>query len=271
MLRRYGRVNRKSEHIRLSLESAIKNAVSGKKVAVAFSGGIDSGLIAAMADMYADNVDLYTVGVDGSYDVLKSEHAASQFGLGWDHIKLTEENIEPLLREMIRVTGTVSPLTLSFEVPTFCVTKFCKEEHVIGGIGADELFAGYHKYMGMTEHDLFKTRKDDLERLLTSVVSHEDRVAEHFGKKIYRPFTDPKVMEIALSLTFEEIEPRDEISRKRILRTIALDMDYVFLAEAKKKAAQYGSGTTDLIKSISKKNGMTQSEYLSKLCHEELD
>ncbi len=264
-------MNRNSEFVRLSLESAIKNAISGKKMAVAFSGGIDSGLIAIMADMYADEVNLYTVGVDGSYDVVNSEYATSQSGLRLNHIRLTEENIEPILREMIRVTGTVSPLTLSFEVPTFCVTKFCKEEHVMGGIGADELFAGYHKYIGMTEHELLKAREEDLERLLTSVVAHEDKVAGHFGKRIYRPFTDPKVMEIALSLSFEEIEPRDETSRKGILRTIALDMGHGFLAEAKKKAAQYGSGTTDLIKSISKKNGMTQSEYISGLCHEELD
>lgn len=260
-----------SEHIRLSLESAVKEATSGKKVAVAFSGGVDSGLIAVMAHMYADNVELYTVGTDRSYDVTNSENSASQLGLKWNHIKLTEENIEPILREMIRVTGTVSPLTLSFEVPTFCVTKYCKEKHVIGGIGADELFAGYHKYIGMAEQEFLEARDKDMKKLLTSVATHEDKAAEHFGKNIYRPFTNPDVMAIALSIPFVEIEPRDEISRKKLLRAIALDMGYGFLAETKKKAAQYGSGTTELIKSISKKNGMMQSEYISKLCHEELD
>lgn len=260
-----------SEHIRAALESAVKKVTSGKDVAVAFSGGVDSGLIAALADKYANSVELYTVGTVGSYDVINSEHAATELGIKWNHIKLVEENIESILREMIRVTGTVSPLTLSFEVPTFCVTKSCKAEHVVGGIGADELFAGYHKYIGMTEQEFLEARDKDLKRLLTSVAAHEDKAAEHFKKKIYRPFTDPDVTDIALSLSFEKIEPKDETSRKKILRTIALDMGYGFLAEAKKKAAQYGSGTTDLIKSISKKSDMIPSEYISKLCHEELD
>lgn len=264
-------MNVNSERIRFALSDAIKKAISEKKVAIAFSGGIDSGLIAAMAGTYADSVVLYTVGMDESYDVVNSEYAASQLGLKWNHIKLNEENIELILREMIRVTETVSPLTLSFEVPTFCVTKFCKEEHVIGGIGADELFAGYHKYIEMTEYEFLETRDNDLERLLTSVVEHEDKVAEYFKKKIHRPFTDQNVIDIALSIPFKDIEPRNEISRKKLLKMIALDMEYEFLAEAKKKAAQYGSGTTELIKSISKKNKMTQSEYISKLCREELD
>lgn len=264
-------MNENSKRIRLALEETIKKATSEKQVAIAFSGGIDSGLIAGMADIYADSVVLYSVGMKRSYDIINSEYAASQLGLEWHHIELTEENIESILREMIRVTGTVSPLTLSFEVPTFCVTKFCKEEYVLGGIGADELFAGYHKYIGMTEDDLFNTREEDLKRLLTLVIEHEDRVAKHFEKKIYRPFTDQKVMDIALSLPFDEIEPKDELSRKKLLKMIALDMGYGFLAEAKKKAAQYGSGTTELIKSISKNKRMTQSEYISKLCSEELD
>lgn len=260
-----------SEHIRSALGYAVSIATSEKDVAVAFSGGVDSGLIAAMADVYANNVKLYTVGTDGSYDVINSEHAASQLGLEWVHIKLTEENIELILREMIRITGTVSPLTLSFEVPTFCVTKSCTEKHVVGGIGADELFAGYHKYIGMSEQEFIDTRDMDMKRLLTSVTAHEDRTAEYFGKKIYRPFTDQNVIDLALSIPFENIGPGDEASRKRLLKMIALDMGYGFFAEAKKKAAQYGSGTTDLIKSISKSNGMIPSEYISKLCHEELD
>ncbi|HKM13674.1 MAG TPA: asparagine synthase-related protein [Candidatus Methanomethylophilaceae archaeon] len=260
-----------SERICLALDDAIKKVTSEKEVAIAFSGGIDSGLIAGIANMYAKSIVLYSVGKVKSYDVINSEYAASQLGLKWNHIDLNEENIEPILREMIRVTGTVSPLTLSFEVPTFCVTKFCKEEHVLGGIGADELFAGYHKYIGMNEDEFFKTRDDDLKRLLTSVIEHEDKVAKYFGKKIYRPFTDSKLMEIALSLPFEEIEPKNELSRKKLLKTISLKMGCEFLAEAKKKAAQYGSGTTELIKSISKKKGMTQSEYILKLCQEELD
>ncbi len=260
-----------SGNIRSLLSSAVKDAVYGKEAAVAFSGGVDSGLLAVMAKEHADNIRLYTVGKEGSYDVIRSEHAADELNMEMEHIELVEENMESILREMVRVTGTRDTVTLSFEVPTFCVTKHSKEKNILDGIGADELFAGYHKYIGKTEKEFRKIRNEDLERLMTFVIGHEDRAARYFGKTIHRPFTDKKLVETALSIPFSDIEPKDEDSRKRILKKTASDMGYGIFADTRKKAAQYGSGAMDLMKSISKKNGLSVSEFVQKICKEELD
>lgn len=255
----------RSDTIRLLLSSAVKDAVSGKEVAVSFSGGIDSGILAAMASEHAENVRLYTVGTETSHDVIKALKAAETIGSETEHIPLTEENIEGLLREMIRISGTTDPLTLSFEIPTFSVTRHCRESHIVGGIGADELFGGYHKYVGMSHGEFGEARKKDLERLLTFVIPHEDRVGNHFGKTLHRPYVDEELMDYALSIPYEEILPSDNRPRKALLREVAEGMNLSSLADTEKKAAQYGSGAMNLIRKIAKKEGLTANEYILSL------
>jgi len=244
------------------LSSAVRNAVSGKDTAVSFSGGIDSGLIAAMATEYTENVRLYTVGTEGAHDVLKAEEAAKLLDLEQEHILLTEDNIEGLLKEMIHISGTEDPLTLSFEIPTFCVTKFCSEHSIIGGIGADELFGGYHRYIGMPPSEFKDARNEDLKKLMSYVIPHEDKVADYFGKTIHRPFVDRDLVDAVLSLPCEEILPSDKRPRKAILKEIAESMNLNLLAETEKKAAQYGSGAMGLIRKSARKEKLTVGEYV---------
>ncbi|MGE4577532.1 MAG: asparagine synthase C-terminal domain-containing protein, partial [Candidatus Methanomethylophilaceae archaeon] len=267
----YQSVNTYSERVGEALDSAVRDAVCGKEVAVAFSGGLDSGLVAALAEKYAESVVLYTAGSDGSYDVINSKDASLKMGLPWRHILLHEGNIETILREMVRFTATTSPLTLSFEVPTFCVTKGSEEKLILGGMGSDELFAGYHKYIGMSEEEFRRNSEEDMEKLLTDVAKHEDKVAAALGKTIIRPFTAPDVQKVARSIPFGILGPKDESSRKAVLKVLALSRGLDFIADKSKKAAQYGSGTTDLIKATAKRKGMTQYQYISMICREELD
>ncbi len=253
------------------LSSAVKDAVAGKEVAVSFSGGIDSGILAAMSLDYAVNVRLYTVGTDNSHDVLKARESVLMLNAEHEHIPLTEENIEDLLKEMIRISGTTDPLTLSFEVPTFSVTRHCKEYHIVGGVGADELFGGYHKYIGMSHGAFGEARKKDLEKLLTSVLPHEDRVGEYFGKTLHRPYADKNLIDYVLSVPPDEILPSENRPRKSLLREVAVKMNLESLANTEKKAAQYGSGAMNLIRKIAKKEGLTANEYLLSLSSDGTD
>ena len=47
-----------------AIESAVRKACEGKEVGIAFSGGMDSGLVAALAKKYARSVTCYTCGTD---------------------------------------------------------------------------------------------------------------------------------------------------------------------------------------------------------------
>ena len=257
--------------LRKALDDAVRKAVSGKTVAVAFSGGLDSGIVAAIAKKYAKEQTLYTVGSEGSHDVREAEASAGELGMRWVHIPITEDDVLEGLKEMISVTGTKDPVTLSFEIPLFFVFKNCAEEEVIGGQGADELFAGYSKYIGLKEEDLKERMAQDMRKLSNDTLPHEERVAEHFGKKMHYPFLDEGVIEAAGSLELSSVAPADDpVSRKRVLREVSDLIGCPNISAKEKKAAQYGSGAMALIKKICREKGVTYAELIELLCGEVL-
>ena len=257
-----------SENLENALVSAVKSQVQGEDVAVAFSGGLDSGLVAAIAKEHARSVTLYTSGKDNSYDVVMAQEMSEKLGLPWLHIPLNEDNIEARLREMISITGTSSPLTLSFELPLFFVCRTVREKYVLSGQGSDELFAGYSKYIGLPVEELDRMRKADMGKLISSTIPHETKVADHFGRKVLYPYMDPLVTMQVNAMDLKELIPTDQDHRKMLLRQVATNLGYPFIAEKKKKAAQYGSGTMDLVRKVASDQGLTYAELVDKIYKE---
>ena len=246
------------------LDSAVKGMVS-ERTAIAFSGGLDSGIVAAIAGKYS-NVTLYTVGVNGSYDVNASKELAEMMGLKWKHIVLEEGELEKDLKDMIRITGTVNPITLSFEVPLFYVLREAQEERVLSGQGADELFAGYSKYLDLKDDALRDQMREDMMDLMNVTVIHEQKVAKEFGKTLMYPYLDTNVVEVVKNIDIKDLEPKDV--RKAVLREVAIDIGQPEIASKPKKAAQYGSGTMSLLRTIAKKKGTTVNGLIENLEHD---
>jgi len=245
-----------------SLESSIKETVTGKKVAVAFSGGLDSGIVAVLCKKYAD-VTLYTVGVKDAYDVNASKETAEIIGLPWKHLEISPDILEKELPEMIRITGTVNPITLSFEVPLYFVLKYSDEKIILGGQGADELFAGYSKYVGLSEEEFANVVKDDMIQLMNVTLAHERAVAKSFGKTVIYPYLDKRVVTFVNNIGMHGVS-EGEI-RKPLLRDVARSLGHPEIAERPKKSAQYGSGTMAAMRSIAKKKKMTVKELVTKM------
>lgn len=257
-----------SERLAELLESSVAECTEGCDVAIAFSGGIDSGLVAALAKKHARSVRLYTAGTKGSHDIIAAQEVATLLGLELEVIELDDAMIEENIRKEIEVTGTDIPLTLAFEMPLFTVMGRCTEDVVLGGQGADELFAGYSKYVGMKDTQLRDEMAKDLAKLYTSTKAHEAKAAEHFGKTIRYAFLHKDIVALSRNAPTEVLRPIDEDVRKKLLCDAAIDLGYGFLAERKKKAAQYGSGTMDAIRRICKTKGTTFNEMVSAMYKE---
>ncbi|MDR0777839.1 MAG: type II toxin-antitoxin system RelB/DinJ family antitoxin [Methanomassiliicoccaceae archaeon] len=250
--------------------NAVKEAVEGKDVAVAFSGGLDSGLMSAIAKKYAASVHLYTCGTNRSHDVTMAKDLSERLELPWTQAEISKRNVEGLIKEMISSTGTTDPFTISYELQLFCVCREAKEDIVITGQGADEYFMGCAKFVDQTDKDYEMQRKAAVERLLKVSIPCELAIAKHFGKELLYPYMSEEILSAVKELTEEELRPKDMDSRKSILRDIAEHLGYPYIASRVKKSSQYGSGTTDIIRQLAREKGMHYNEYIASLCDEML-
>ena len=119
------------EQLSRSIEKSVRSLCEGKRVGIAFSGGMDSGLVAALASRYARSVTCYTCGTDDSFDVAAGKELAEKLDLPWVHCRISEDDIEDDIRELILATGVSDPLTISYDLQLFCVCKEAKERIIL--------------------------------------------------------------------------------------------------------------------------------------------
>lgn len=250
------------EGLRDSIVKAVKDDCEGKDVGVAFSGGLDSGLVAAIAKDYADSVTLYTCGTDTSHDTIMAEELSKELDLPWVHVKISEDNVESLIREMIYFFKIPDPFTISYELQLYSVCKQSEEKTILSGQGCDEFFMGCAKYVDCPDPDYDILVRAGVERLYNVSVPCEKAIVSHFGQEICYPYLNTGVLAELNEIDPAELRPADMDSRKAVLRDIASDLGYGMISERKKKSSQYGSGTTDIIRSLAKANGMYFNQYV---------
>ena len=244
-----------------ALISFIKEKVEGKDVGVACSGGLDSGLVSAIAKEFANSVTLYSCGTKNAHDVMMTKDLSERLEIPMVHAKITKGDMHGLIREMIEIASQPDPFTISYEMPLLCVCKAAKEDIILTGQGADEYFMGCAKFVGASAEDYEVLKTASVERLLNVSVPCELKIAEHFNKTLYYPYLDISMTSLVEKIDPEVLRPKDMDSRKEVLRKIAIHLGYDFIAKRPKKSSQYGSGTTDLIRGIAKENNMMYAEY----------
>lgn len=141
------------------LHQAIKRRVESSDLEVGsfLSGGIDSGLVTAIASEYNNKLKTFTVSFEGEYDEAplaklvaeKYNTHHTQINISFDHLK---ENVEQIL------CNYGEPFFDSSAIPSYYVSKEARKylTVILNGDGADELFGGYRRYVPFARYDFFK-------------------------------------------------------------------------------------------------------------------
>jgi asparagine synthase (glutamine-hydrolysing) len=249
----------------MELLEALRAAVGpleGKgDVAVAFSGGLDSSVVARLISEVA-GVHLYVAGVGGSHDVRQATAAARSIGLPLDVLSMDASWVRERLALLVGLFGP-SPAVVPFEVPLLAVAEGCREKILATGQGADELFGGYHRYVGLGPGPLERALDADLEKLLLWGHPREEALVASRGRELLSPYLHPEVVEWARGQGVGLKVAGGE--RKVVLRAAAslLGLPETLVGRPK-KAAQYGSGSLALLRSLAKEEGLRPGEYLSR-------
>ncbi|MEP6594741.1 MAG: asparagine synthase-related protein, partial [Ginsengibacter sp.] len=122
------------------------------------SGGIDSGLITAIASKYKNNLSTFTIRLPGDYDESAlAFQVAQKYNTTHAAIDISFDNLQQDFEMIVGNYG--EPFRESSAIPTYYVSKAAKEyiTVVLNGDGADELFGGYRRYVPFRHFDFFSS------------------------------------------------------------------------------------------------------------------
>lgn len=270
----FARIEKITDEITASklLFDAIEGAVKKRcynPMAIAFSGGLDSSLIAAICrnSEFSEYIELYAVGMAGSHDIQQTKKAAELLGLG-DKLHRFEPSVgdvEAALPYVIKAIESTEPQKVSIALPLFFASRNAHEDGLrvmLSGQGADELFAGYQRYGSMSPEQLPQALENDLSNIAGNNLERDDAVTMANAVELRVPYLDRMVVELALCIS-PDLKIHNGI-RKYILRKAASQILPEELVLKEKKAAQYSSGVYSALEKLAKKNGFRGERFVGR-------
>lgn len=250
----------------------VEKSLTGQdKIAVAFSGGLDSALLAKVCQDLGKSVNLLTIGFPEASDIEWAEKVAGELNLPLQVKELDKKELEQAIKEL---AGKIDfPGVRDFEIALslYIVFKFVANrgfETILTATGLDALFCGFDK----TRRILKEQGRDELDELNRKVVNHAQSAEKIFsqlaqGLKIRKinPFISQDFVDFALGVP-SELKVVDECDRirKHILREVAIELGVPESAAMRpKKAIQYSTKIDQVIKKMARAAGGSREEYLS--------
>ncbi|KHG24869.1 Asparagine synthetase domain-containing 1 [Gossypium arboreum] len=254
---------------RISLYNIYQAQKETVPVAVLFSGGLDSMIIAALLDQCLDpnyEIDLLNVSFDG-------ESAPDRISAKTGVKEL--RRVAPLRRFSVKLPSKLKLMSvmiiddLNIGIALWLAARgegWMYEESnnetdedkrvnytsrariLLVGSGADEQCAGYGRHKTKYMHDswlgLHKEMKLDMQRIWKRNLGRDDRCVADSGKEARFPFLDEDIIRMLLDIPLWEIADLDQPSGKgdkKILREVAHMLGLHNAAILPKRAIQFGS------------------------------
>ena len=216
---------------------------SDGSVAVAFSGGVDSAVVAAGVP----DAPCYVAGYEGCHDVAAAREAAEAMDRELRVVEITHEDIRERIPDLAAATGRTNPMDLAIALPLFLVGERAAADgfdRLALGQGADELFGGYAKVAKAPDDPRVEagTVRGARRELLGTIPDQAERdvlALRAAGVEPVTPLLHDDVVAAALSLPGHLLVDGDE--RKVALRESARGIVPELVRTADKKAVQYGT------------------------------
>ena len=230
------------------LQIAIKDTISEQKIGIAFSGGVDSTLLAKMCSNLSYDVTLLTIGFENSHDILFSKKVNDIMKL--QH-KINEIEKNSFNDVSSKIKTKINTDNLSWNencIAFYYVSQLAQNNNlstVITANGIDELFCGYNAYRDVIEQgdkvvqELMDSKLENELQMMKAVNS----VSSEFGITLLQPFLSERFIKYAKKIPLEDkIKNSEDLIRKHIIRKAALQVGVPEIsANQRKKALQYGT------------------------------
>ena len=258
---------------RLLVKTIVELTKDVERAAVAFSGGIDSGLIASIAKSTGLEVELFTVSLPDQPELAHAVEVGSELTLPHRVKQLTITDVEESVKTVLCHIEEANPMKLAVAIPMYFAAALAHREGfkvMISGQGCDEAFGGYRRFLAILDRGgggaLQKAMVESSREAYQINYQRDEQVSLPRHIDLRLPFADLKVVEYAVSLPTELkiVSPQDDL-RKRVLRRLGQMINLPkSVVERPKKAIQYATGIERALRHIAKNRNMTLTEYVMK-------
>jgi len=258
----------------LLLKSTSERVSDLEDVAVAFSGGLDSSVLAVLAKTCTKNVNLVTVGLKGQPELLHAQKAAESLKLPLHLHTYRVVDVEKALEKVLWLIEEPDVMKVGVALPFFWAAETASRIgcHVLlAGQGADELFGGYHRYLTDYNRGGVKAVQESMFHDLTTSYEtnfqRDNPVCAFYKVELRLPYIDREVVQFALSLPLDlKIQSVDDQLRKRVLRQVAKNLGIPeIIVERTKKAVQYATGVDKALRELARRRGLSRHDYLKQV------
>ena len=239
---------------------------------IAFSGGIDSALVAYVAKRSGLEPELISVGLNGQQELGHAERTAKTFGLHVNISELSRSEILNSLPDVVQIIETTDPVIVGISVPIHFACQKAREmglSYIAAGQLSDELFGGYGKFEEVALRDgtenLGREMFDSLVAASVKDFDPGDKLAVAAGLELCCPFAYLPLVEYALKLPSAlRVNLSDgKVIRKYILRKLAAHLGLPdSVVDRPKKAVQYSSGVQKVLLKEAKRKGVNLGKML---------
>ena len=212
-------------------------------LAVAFSGGVDSAVVAAGVP----DAPCYVAGFEGCHDVAAAREAADLMGRELRVVSFDHDDIVRAVPEIVRATGRSNPMDVQIALPLYVVAEQAAADgfdRLAVGQGADELFGGYRKVVNPAEDhrveaDTVRGATREVIATLPQQLPRDVLTLRAAGVEPVAPLLHDRVVDAALRLPPELLATGSgrKIGLRRAVNGVVPDD----VREAEKKAVQYGT------------------------------
>ena len=230
------------------MRQAILDTVPRNTIGIAFSGGVDSTLLAKLCDDLGYDLTLLTIGFSESHDILFAKEVNNQLNLPHKILDIDLKSFSSIASQIHKKIDTNNLSWNENCIAFYYVSKLAKSldiHTVVTANGIDELFCGYNAYRDVIEEGSDKVSEMMNEKLKNELemMKAVNCVTSEFNVRLLQPLLSDEFIAFAKTIPVsEKIHGKDDLTRKHAIRESAIEAGVPIVAATKrKKALQYGS------------------------------
>lgn len=218
------------------------------KIGIAFSGGIDSTLLAMICKNMNIDTTLLTVGFPDSNDIEFSKSISHKINMNHKILEIDKGDLAVITKKIKNEISCSNTSHIENCIAFSYIARLASKNDtsvVLTANGFDELFCGYNNF-----RFIFNQGSDTINKTIESKILKElelaneiKQVAKEYRVNILQPFLSKGFISVAMKFPiYNKIVSNDDVLRKHIIRKIALSFDLPpEVISRRKKAIQYSS------------------------------